>query len=366
MKGRAIIILLIFGVLQSVNAQQVGVFAGSNSVLAPTNMEKNTCYDCHVGLQDAKMSDPAKAWTESVHEENGITCERCHAAIVPVGRLSDHGEFGGTYRDDHADIKLDVDFKAPVAQPVEGSPGEYSLVVKKGLSSQQIISICARCHGLSPQDPDSPNDVFPMYKYDVHGQTAMVNLGNAQRMAAMGLEAPVSDNSKDAAVCTDCHDAHKTKKAKDITLREKVTSCSGGAEGERCHSSDAVADKYGFTNAYATYLDTHHGKALVLGKDNVPSCVDCHTPHTVLKADNPEAKINPTKRADLCGQKDCHDATLNVALGSMHFKDPVAIAGVSVSGLIKLFYSIFIPVVAGFFTLFVVTDFLRSITRGGE
>ncbi len=367
MKGRALILILVLSVLQSVHAQNVGVFSGSNSVVAPTNLQKDTCYECHVGLKDAKMSDPAKAWEESVHKENDITCERCHSPVVPSGRLAAVGEYGGSYRDDHADMRLDVEFRAPAAYPIEGAKGEYTLTVRKGLNTQQQIAMCARCHGLSPQDPESPNDVFPLYKSDVHGQAAMVNLGNPNKMAAMGLEAPVSEDSKDAAVCTDCHDSHKTKKAKDITLQEKVTSCSGGVEGEKCHSSDAVSEKYGLVNAYETYLDTHHGKALSLGKENVPGCSDCHTSHSVLKADNPEATISAKKRADMCGQEDCHATKLNVALGSMHFKDPVSIAGVSPSLLIKLFYSAFIPVVVGFFTLYVVTDFLKSITgRGGE
>jgi hypothetical protein len=358
----------------------IPVYAQGASPLTPAEtFDTDTCYNCHVEEDDPKLSDPARDWVDSVHAENGVTCDRCHAASVPAGRLAMFDEFGGSYRDDHVDIKYEeytlkhgpievskeaIDYKAPSSYVVLDSPGEYTLVVRKGLTKQRIMSMCTRCHGLSPLDPENPKDVFPLYRDDVHGQALMVSFGEPDRMETLGIESP---DGEDAPGCTDCHDAHKTTRLKDLTKRESVITCAGGELGEECHSSDAVAEKYGFVNAYETFQQTHHGKALSLGKENVPVCSDCHSAHGVLKADDPESTISAKNRAETCGQEDCHATTLNVALGSMHLKDPVSIAGVSVSGLIKLFYSIFIPVVVGFFTLFVVTDFVRSITgRGGE
>lgn len=367
MKGRAVILLLVLSVFQSVYAENVG----SNSVLAPTQLQKNTCYECHVGLKDAKMSDPAKAWEESVHKENDITCERCHSPVVPSGRLAAVGEYGGSYRDDHADMRLDVEFRAPAAYPVEGSKGEYTLTVRKGLNKQQLIAVCARCHGLSPQDPENPKDVFPAYKYDIHGQTAMVNLGNPTRMAAVGLEAPVSEDSKDAAVCTDCHDPHKTVRAKNLSKQAMTSTCAGGVIGEKCHSSDAVAKKYGISNAYETYQDNINGRQLTIGNPNAPGCADCHGAHGILPQKDPTSRTNPVNLEKVCSQKDCHANYENVKLqGKVHlsFPPPAAEAPVeyisylSMAGLLLLVMVVFLPLVA----LDITRKAGQKLKKGGE
>ncbi|MEE8322191.1 MAG: hypothetical protein V3R57_01015 [Candidatus Bathyarchaeia archaeon] len=237
-------------------------------------------------------------------------------------------------------------------------------MIRKGLSKQQIIVICSRCHGLTPLDAENPMDVFPAFKEDVHGAGVMLGLGDPERMAALGIEAP---DGEDVAGCTDCHDAHNTVSLADLSKTESLNSCAGGVLGEECHSSDAIAEKYDFVNAYESYQDTHHGKALLLGQEDVAVCSDCHNSHGILKADDSESTISAENRADTCGQDDCHGATLSVATGSMHMRDSVSIAGVSVSELIKLFYSILIPGVVGFFGLYIVTDFIRSISgKGGE
>jgi len=343
------------------------VYAQGASVLAPSeNFDEDTCYDCHAAEEDSELSDPANDWADSIHAENEVTCERCHAASVPAGRLAKFGDFGGSYRDDHADVTLDtVDgeyYKAPSAYGDEDSNGEYSLVVQKGLSKQQIIVICARCHGLTPLDAENPKDVFPEFKEDVHGAGIMLGLGDPERMATLGIEAP---DGEDVAGCTDCHDAHNTVSLAELSKKESLNSCAGGTLGEDCHSSDAIAEKYDFANAYDTYQDTHHGKALSLGQEDVAVCSDCHMSHGVMRADDPESTINSDNMADTCGQDDCHGATLSVATGSMHMSPKVG--DVSVSGLIKLFYTILIPGAVGFFGIYVVTDFIKSISgKGGE
>ncbi len=373
-------ILKAIGLLIIISMLVLPVHAQGASVLAPSeNFDTDACYDCHVEEDDSELSDPARDWEDSIHAENEVTCERCHAASVPIGSLAKFDEFGGSYRDDHADVTFEaytlehgpievakeaIDYKAPSLYGAEDADGEYSLVVQKGLSKQQIIVICARCHGLTPIDTENPKDVFPDFKEDVHGKGVMLALGDPERMAALGIEAP---DGEDVAGCTDCHDAHNTVSLADLSKTESLNSCAGGVLGEECHSSDAIAEKYDFVNAYESYQDTHHGKALSLGQENVAVCSDCHNSHGVLTADDSASAISAENRADTCGQEDCHDATLSVALGSMHMIDPVSIAGVSVSGLIKLFYTILIPGAVGFFSLYVVTDFIRSISgKGGE
>ncbi len=371
---KAVVLLTILSLLAN------PVYAQGAAVLAPSaTLDSDTCFDCHVKDSDAKLSDPAKDWEDSVHAETDVTCERCHSASVPVGRLAKFGEYGGSYRDDHVDVKFEdytmeqgpiskekeaLDYKAPSAYEVPDSAGEYTLVVRKGLSKAQIISMCARCHGSTPLDAENPKDVYADFRDDIHGASIMLSQGDPGRMDALGLEASTGE---DAPGCTDCHDAHNTVALKDQGLQESINTCAGPVIGEGCHSSDAVAEKYELSNSYETYQNTHHGKALSFGVETVPGCSDCHKSHGIVSADDSASPMSIENRADTCGQEDCHNAQLNVALGSMHFNDPISIAGVSASSLIDLFYSIVIPVVVGFFGLFVVTDFVSSITgRGGK
>lgn len=72
---------------------------------------------------------------------------------------------------------------------------------------------------------------------------------------------------KDAPVCTDCHDAHEIL---DPEQREAMLSRSCA----KCH-----------TDVFETYLQSVHGKALhEENNDDVPTCVDCHSAHSIADA----------------------------------------------------------------------------------
>ena len=38
----------------------------------------NTCIECHLALDDERVSPPAKAVKDDVHAKNGFTCVFCH------------------------------------------------------------------------------------------------------------------------------------------------------------------------------------------------------------------------------------------------------------------------------------------------
>ncbi|MFQ5975981.1 MAG: multiheme c-type cytochrome [Candidatus Hydrothermarchaeales archaeon] len=112
----------------------------------PTVFETNKCYDCHSDSTKVEDMSPAEKWTKSVHAENGVGCESCHAASLPAGRLEASGAFVGSYREDHVDLILEpgAEVKSPSAFPIEGKTGEYSFVVRGGLIKQQLVAVCAR------------------------------------------------------------------------------------------------------------------------------------------------------------------------------------------------------------------------------
>ena len=57
-------------------------------------------------------------------------------------------------------------------------------------------------------------------------------------------------------------------------------------------------------DAKATYLDSYHGKAYVLGDTKTAVCSQCHGGHRILPADNPESTVSKQNVVATCGK--CH------------------------------------------------------------
>jgi cytochrome b subunit of formate dehydrogenase/nitrate/TMAO reductase-like tetraheme cytochrome c subunit len=97
---------------------------------------------------------------------------------------------------------------------------------------------------------------------------------------------------KKAAVCTSCHGAHDSRRADDpeshIHRRNVAQTCG------QCH--DQIAHEY---------EQSIHGRAVALGIDDSPTCIDCHNEHLIKRRQDPTAAVTPEHRArELCG--DCH------------------------------------------------------------
>jgi hypothetical protein len=346
-------------------AQSANPVAGGGAVLSPTglSLDSNACYDCHSDSSKVDDTTAADEWVDSVHDENDIGCERCHSASVPTGRLASFDVFGGSYRDDHVDLILEADksYKAPSAFEIEGSATDYSTVVRGGLAKQQATAMCARCHGLTPITPEEPKNVFQDYISSTHGQSVVVGgLGDPEKVGDKYT------GNLDSAVCTDCHNPHATKSKDDPTSQTFKDNVPALCGSEDCHSSDEVAEKYEMVNAFTSYEDTHHGKVQKFGVENVPICIDCHVgeggTHKILSATDPASTVHPDNIPKVCADEDCHGVEFNVGAGSLHGKD----VDTTLGSLINLFYTILIPTVVGFFTIYVVLDVVLLIGKGGE
>ncbi|MFQ5975980.1 MAG: cytochrome c3 family protein, partial [Candidatus Hydrothermarchaeales archaeon] len=117
-------------------------------------------------------------------------------------------------------------------------------------------------------------------------------------MVVKGLGDPekVSDftGEIEAAVCTDCHDAHESKSKDDPTSETYKDNVPKLCSIENCHASDEIAEKYGIVNALKGFEGTGHGKALKFGIEGVPSCPDCHgVSHKILSQTDPESMTYP-------------------------------------------------------------------------
>ncbi len=97
---------------------------------------------------------------------------------------------------------------------------------------------------------------------------------------------------RDAAICTDCHGSHDTRRITDpethqLTPEAHVVvplTCA------QCHNA-----------IYEKYLDSVHGSALAEGNPDVPTCIDCHGVHSI---EDPTTAAFRLQSPAMCA--DCH------------------------------------------------------------
>ncbi|MBI2677694.1 MAG: cytochrome c3 family protein [Candidatus Koribacter versatilis] len=142
---------------------------------------------------------------------------------------------------------------------------------------------CVECHSVL----DGPLQVTPeMAAQDIH--------------ASKGID------------CAACHGGDPT--ADDDSAMSKAKGFKGKPKRSdipqlcaSCHSNGEYMRKYNpslRTDQLAQYRTSVHGKKLKAGDDKVAVCSDCHTPHTILPANDPRSKVNALNVVSTCGS--CH------------------------------------------------------------
>ena len=97
----------------------------------------------------------------------------------------------------------------------------------------------------------------------------------------------------EAALCTDCHGAHDTRRLTDRTTGQLLPDARTWIPQTcaRCHSA-----------IYAKYLTSAHGSALIdQGNLDVPTCIDCHGVHNIA---DPTTAAFRLKSPEMCAR--CH------------------------------------------------------------
>ncbi|OHB70498.1 MAG: hypothetical protein A2W23_02770 [Planctomycetes bacterium RBG_16_43_13] len=138
--------------------------------------------------------------------------------------------------------------------------------------------------------------------------------------------------AQDTNNCGKCHQKEQNSEANSIHIQEGVgcADCHGGngkggikgtAHGEgflgkiprqdipklcaKCHSDVRKMNPYGLsTDQYAQYLTSKHGEALVEGKTDVATCIDCHNTHGIKRVRDPQSPVYPKNVPSTCAK--CH------------------------------------------------------------
>lgn len=207
-------------------------------LLAPSiaaAQKPNECLTCHAGLQDARLSAPARAFKDDVHQQHGFVCVDCHA--------------GDPTTPDK------VKAKAP-ATGFRGAP--------RGAVQ---IQVCARCHS----DASFMRTFAPRQRVDQAVEYASSTHG--KRLAAGDTR---------VATCASCHGAHGIRPVADA--RSPVYATNVAATCATCHANPAHMKRPDGSNVstaqLADYQKSVHYAALTKQRDlSAPTCNDCHGNH---------------------------------------------------------------------------------------
>ncbi len=212
--------------------------------------KKSSCIECHVRLDDPRLSAPAKLFDNDIHRGRGLSCNDCH---------------GG---DPNADTK------EAAKDPRKGYLGKPKTL--------DIPAYCGKCHSdanlMKRFNPSLRVDQEREYYTSVHGK--LLKTGETR-----------------VATCISCHSVHGIRAITDplssVYPSNVAETCS------KCHASADYMRGFGIpSDQFAKYKTSVHAKALYEKQDlSAPTCNDCHGNHGATPP-------GLASVANVCGQ--CH------------------------------------------------------------
>ena len=193
------------------------------------------CKGCH---GDHNVQSPSSSNSELHFTNSTEFCGKCHASEKKKHLQSMHF------------VELSHDNpNAPTCiychqKPI--TPGNLVPDAKLKVNQERM---CLDCHLDDPDNPSQYAKTLVEYENSVHGNAIM-------------------DGNANAAVCVDCHGAHKLQKASNPEAkihRSNVHNLCGD-----CH-----------TQITSEYTESVHGAALERGIKDVPTCTHCHGEHNI-------------------------------------------------------------------------------------
>ena len=274
-----------------------------------------SCSQCHSEVNASRVR-PCETITSKVD------CSKCHAA---VGQ-----DFG---RSIHGQLLAKNDANAPTCKECHGTHG---ILGKQDPRSPtfptRVPALCGNCHleghKAAVRYTGTQHEIIPRYTESIHGKGLLKS----------GLTV--------TATCTSCHTAHRILPQKNpnstVNARNVPATCGACHNGieeqfvnsvhsasvthtdqplpvcNDCHTAHSIrrADEDGFkldimakcgrchAEIASTYFDTYHGKVSRLGYTKTAKCYDCHGAHDILKVTDPRSHLSRANVVATC-QK-CH------------------------------------------------------------
>jgi len=308
------------------------------------------CIRCH-GRADIRATSDGRSLQVN-HDEvlasrhGRVACSQCHSGVSPsrtrpcetittkVDCAACHAEAGQLYQTStHGELEAENDPNAPNCKECHGTHGVLGRTDPRSPTfPQNIPALCAQCHRTGEKAAvrytGTELQVVEHYTESIHGKGLLKS----------GLTV--------TATCTACHTAHGVlpyaDSASSVNPRNLPRTCGGCHHGieeqfegsihsasvstagkplpvcNDCHSAHTIerADASGFRleimsrcgrcheEVAKTYFDTYHGKVSQLGYTKTAKCYDCHGAHNILPVSDPRSTLSHDNVVGTC-QK-CH------------------------------------------------------------
>ncbi len=239
-----------------------------------------------------------KALTESNRlAPNCVTCHGGHD-IAPISDAkANHSRLKSLFLcgDCHKQHQPNGDGSDPATRVSDYLASTHArAVTNSGLIS---AAMCADCHGAHRVLP-SADPASSVHRSNVPDTCGTCHVGVAETYATSVHGKAHSKNNGEAAVCSDCHTAHSITRASSPEFMLDVINECG-----HCHDSpDATGDRVG--TYYETYNRSYHGQVTHLGATRAARCSDCHGSHDIRPLDDPSSRVSEQNLVNTCGQ--CH------------------------------------------------------------
>ncbi|MCX5900962.1 MAG: hypothetical protein NTX06_09560 [Proteobacteria bacterium] len=115
--------------------------------------------------------------------------------------------------------------------------------------------------------------------------------------------------------CLTCHDDKTFVKKFYSHFTSRMQKLRSGSDVVRlcskCHEDAGFLKRHNQPNVVYAYWETYHGKAVRMGDDTAPDCLDCHAStggsiHSMHGKNDPGSAVNPANRLNACSNLDCH------------------------------------------------------------
>ena len=319
-------------------------------VLYEQGMADRDCLGCHENKNLMASKDGRSLFVDYTQIKNSkhssVACSQCHSQVNASKRracetITDrvdcsvcHAEIGEQFTSSiHGILKSENNPNAPSCKECHGT---HSVLGRTDDQSHtyptNIPTLCAKCHregetaAIRYKGPEK--NIIEHYTESIHGK---------------GL---IKSGLVVTATCTDCHTAHHElphengeSSVNPSNIASTCGNCHHGIEEQfnnsvhsrlvtktdkplpvcnNCHSAHTIrrADDTGFEleimeqcgNCHSkiakTYFDTYHGKVSRLGYTKTAKCYDCHGAHDILPVDDPKSHLSRNNIVSTC-QK-CH------------------------------------------------------------
>jgi hypothetical protein len=273
------------------------------------------CSQCHSGVNVSRLRP-----CETINQK--VDCAACHAEIGQQYQKSTHGQ-----------LISRSDPNAPTCKECHGTHGVLGKANPASPTfATRVPKLCARCHRegekAAVRYTGGQHEILEHYTESIHGKglmksgltvTAMCTNCHTAHAVLPGTNPESSVNPKNLpATCGRCHhgiekqfeqSVHATKLGK---TDKALPVCSD------CHTAHTIrrADEEGFKlmimsqcgrchdEIAKTYFDTYHGKVSQLGYTKTAKCYDCHGAHDILPVSDPRSHLSRENVVATC-QK-CH------------------------------------------------------------